>query len=71
MKGNKNTLGKHHSDDTKKKMSEVHMGKSHSEETKRKISEANKDMKFFNNGVINKRAKECPEGFVPGRLKKP
>lgn len=30
-----------------------------------------KGMHFFNNGKINIRAKECPDGFVPGRIKKP
>ena len=25
-------------------------------------------MKWFNNGEKNVRAKECPKGFVPGRL---
>jgi hypothetical protein len=24
--------------------------------------------KWFNNGIVNKRAEICPEGFVPGRL---
>jgi len=27
-------------------------------------------MKFWNNGCINVRAKECPEGFVAGRIKR-
>lgn len=94
-KGNKHSLGKHWSEEHKRKMSESQMGKTHSEETKRKISEANKGknlgnknnlgkhwseetkkkiseankgMKWFNNGIISKRAKECPLGFVPGRL---
>ena len=44
-------------------------GKHHSEETKKKMSEARKGKRWFNNGIINIRAKECPEGFVPGRLK--
>ena len=70
--------GKPHSEETKKKMSESHKGKKrgpHSEETKRKMSEAmkgntnNKGTKWFNNGEINKRCFECPEGFVPGRLR--
>ena len=26
--------------------------------------------RWFNNGVINVKRKECPEGFVPGRMKK-
>lgn len=56
-------------------------GKHHSEEARRKIAEANKGNTFakgnkstkgtrwFNNGKINVRVKECPEGFVPGILK--
>ena len=86
MKGEKNPFyGKHHSGETKKKMREArkgkHLGKDnsfygkhHSEETRKKISEINKvrmkGMRFFNNEKINIRAKECPEGFVPGRIKK-
>lgn len=27
-------------------------------------------LKYFNNGIINKRAKSCPEGFIPGQIKK-
>ena len=107
MKGNKNMLGKHHSEEAKKKMSEAkkgnkyNLGKHFSEETKKKLSEANKGkylgkdnpfygkhhsdelkkklseinkvrmkgMYWFNNGKINIRAKECPSGFVPGRVK--
>ena len=86
-KGEKNLFyGKHHSEEAKKKMSEVrkgkHLGKdnpfygkTHSEEFRKKIGEINKvkmkGMRFFNNGKINIRAKECPDGFVPGRIKKP
>ena len=85
-KGEKNSFyGKHHSEEIKKKMSEArkgkHLGKdnpfygkTHSEEFRKKIGEINKvkmkGMRFFNNGKINIRAKECPEGFVPGRIKK-
>ena len=86
MKGENNPFyGKHHSEETRKKLKEArkgkHLGKDnsfygkhHSEETKKRISAANKvkmkGMRFFNNGIINIRAKECPEGFVPGRIKK-
>ena len=74
--GNKYFLGKHHSEESKNKNSEAHKGKKFSEETKKKIGEANKGNKYhlgkhwYNNGKISKRAYECPEGFVPGRLQK-
>ena len=44
-------------------------GKKFSAENKKKIGEAKKGMLFFNNGKINIRARECPPGFVPGRIK--
>ena len=84
--GEKNPFyGKHHSEEAKKKNAEAHKGKHlgkdnpfygkhHSDELKKKLSEINKvrmkGMRFFNNGKINIRAKECPEGFTPGRLRK-
>lgn len=100
-KGNTNTLGKRHSEESKKKMSlakkgmyigekNPFYGKTHSEETRRRLSEAAKNMseetkkkmseakkgntnvrgtRWFNNGEINIRAKECPPGFVPGMFK--
>ena len=40
------------------------------EAAKKKMSAQRKGMRFFNNGKINKRAKECPPGFIPGRLRK-
>ena len=40
-----------------------------SEETKRKIAAAKQGLHWFNNGIKNVRARECPEGFVKGRLK--
>ena len=86
MRGENNPFyGKHHSEEAKKKNSEAHKGKylgkdnpfygkTHSEDVKKRIGEKNKvrmkGMRFFNNGKINIRAKECPEGFVPGRIKK-
>lgn len=39
--GNKYSCGKHHSDETKRKMSESHKGKIHNEEHRRKLSDAN------------------------------
>ena len=75
-KGNKYALGYHHTDETRKKIREAREGKHRSDETKKKIGEAAKGNKnvrgtrWFNNGKISKRAYECPEGFVPGRIKK-
>ena len=70
-------IGKHHSEETKKKMGEAKKGKKLSEETKKKLSEAHKGkniwtkgVHWYNNGRINIRAKECPEGFTPGILRK-
>ena len=65
---------KNMSAETKKKMREAHKGKKHSAETKKKIAEAKKGntntkgRHWYNNGEINIRAKECPDGFVLGRL---
>ena len=61
--------GKKRSEETKKKISETMKGKRLSEETKKKLSEAHKGTRWYNNGIINIRAKECPGGFVPGRLR--
>ena len=85
-KGEKNSFyGRHHTEESKRRNSEArkgkHLGKDnsfygkhHSDELKKKLSEINKvrmkGMRFFNNGKINIRAKECPDGFVPGRIKK-
>ena len=74
--------GKHHTEEAKRKMSEAHkgryigrtptwlVGKQLSEEHKQKDREAILGLKYWNNGIKNVRAKECPEGFVRGRLKK-
>ena len=61
--------GKKRSEETKKKLSEANKGKKLSEETKMKIGAAKKGMCWFNNGEKCVRANECPEGFVPGRIK--
>ena len=95
-KGNKYRLGKHHNDETRRKISIANKGikrkslteetkqkiaeslkgkttwnkgKHHSEETKQKMSDAMKGLHWFNNGIINTRAKSCPEGFVKGMIK--
>ena len=62
--------GKPRSEETKKKMSDAKKGKPKSEETKKKMSLQKTGRRWFNNGKINIRAKECPGGFVPGILKR-
>ena len=65
--------GKKFSEEHKKKIGEANKGKHLSEEAKRKISEANRinniGRHWYNNGEISIRAKECPPGFIPGRIK--
>ena len=39
-----------------------------SDETRVKISKVQKGLHWYNNSEVNVRAKECPEGFVKGRL---
>lgn len=62
-------VGKHHSEETKQKMREAGLKKKHTKETRKKMSETWKGVGWFNNGVVCVRAKKCPEGFTPGRLK--
>ena len=62
--------GKKMSEEYCRKNSESHKGKPKSEETRRKIGAAKKGTRWFNNGKINILAKECPDGFTPGRLRK-
>lgn len=69
-KGNKYMLGKHLSEETRRKMSEAKKGKHLSDEAKRKLSAAKQGSHWWNNGIKTIRAKSCPEGFVKGRLKK-
>ena len=77
-----NNEGKKFSEETRKKMSEARKGKTgpnkgkkFSEDTRKKMREAHKGntntkgKHWYNNGKINIRAKECPEGFVPGVLR--
>lgn len=69
--------GKHLSDSTKQKLREANLGKKLSPETRMKISLSGKGKNtwakgrhWYNNGFVAVSAYECPEGFVPGRLKK-
>ena len=67
--------GKKMSEESKKKNREAHKGKCISEEHKNKLSEANKGnthtkgKHWYNNGKISIMSKECPPGFIPGRIK--
>lgn len=64
--------GKRTSEETKRKLSEAHKGQKLSEEHKRKIGEASKQRhnnlgrRYYTNGVVNKMALECPDGFWLG-----
>lgn len=67
---NNHFYGKSHSEESKKKMSEIKKGKKHLKETKLKVSEAVKGKKWWNDGISNKRSKECPgDGWRLGRIK--
>ena len=59
--------GKHLSAETRKKISEARKGKPSVMKGK---TIRLKGTQWFNNGVKSIRAKECPEGFVKGRIKK-
>ena len=75
--GNTNTKGKHHSAETRQKMSEAlsgenhpFFGRHHSAETCKKMSKSRKGKHWWNDGVSCKLARECPgEGWKRGRLK--
>lgn len=41
-----------------------------SDEIKAKISKTITGSRWWNNGVVERQAKECPDGFIAGRLKK-
>jgi hypothetical protein len=44
-------------------------GKKRTRESIEKTAMKNRGKKWFNNGIINTKAKECPEGFVAGRIR--
>lgn len=66
------STGRLHSEETKRKISAANKGRIFSEETKKKMSASRKGKivgsKWWNNGVEERFAKECPVGFVKGRL---
>ena len=48
-------------------LSKALLGKKLSEETKNKISKVQEGFRWWTNGAVNTRCKECPEGFYLGR----
>lgn len=67
MKGKPNIwkLGRKASNETRRKMSEAHKGKPQLWMKTRDLG-----THWYNNGLKNIRAKECPDGFVLGKLSK-
>lgn len=61
-------LGATASEETKQKIREANLGKKQSDETKLKRKETLSKLKWWNNGIKNLRAAECPEGYVAGRI---
>lgn len=66
-----------HNPEYRKKKSEMSKGEKNgnygnywSDEMKKNLSSKKKGLKAFNNGIICVMRKECPEGFVPGSLRK-
>lgn len=69
MKGSGNPMyGRHRTEQEKQKLRDVRLGKKLSVETKKQLSDSHKGLRWWNNGISNIFAKECPEGFIPGRI---
>ena len=63
-KGNKYALGYRHTDEAKQKMSDAHKGQNPwNKGDKGKLH-------WCNNGIKSVMVEECPEGFVPGRIRR-
>ena len=62
--------GKKRSKETRNRISEAKKGHLVTEEQKNKQSKAIKGRRWYNNSKICVMSFECPEGFVPGRIKK-
>lgn len=68
-KGNKSPFkGIPRDQEVKDKISESKRGIKHSEERRKINSESHKGLSWWNNGEKEVHCKECPEGFVKGRL---
>lgn len=61
--------GKRMSEETKQKLRDYWTGTHRDEETKNKMSKSMIGMRWWNNGVKCVRARECPDGFVSGRIR--
>lgn len=64
------------SEEARQKMSDAHKGRKYSEKTRCKMSNSHKGKNtwtkgthWYNNGKVCIKCKECPPGFVAGRLK--
>lgn len=76
-KGESNPMyGKHLSEEHKNKISEAmkghrnSLGKKHSAEHNKKIGAASIGKHWYNNGKENRFCFKCPDGFIPGMLRK-
>ena len=69
-KGKKQFLGLHHTEETKQKMSIRMSGENNPMFGKSGVNSPTFGKHWFNNGIINVRARECPDGFVRGIKRK-
>ena len=67
----KSKTGIRYGEEVRRRLSESHRGKKCSASHRRNIAESKMGCHWFNNGIENKFARECPPDFVPGQLKKP
>lgn len=63
------TKGKHLSLERRQQIREARLGSKQSSETKERRRQSMSKLKWYNNGESCCRALQCPEGYVPGRLK--
>jgi hypothetical protein len=72
-------IGYKHTDEARKNMSASRIGNTNGSALKGKkkpdghannVRQANIGLRFFNNGIITVRTRDCPDGFVPGMIRK-
>lgn len=66
----KSLKGRKHSDEFKKKVSEGILNSLKHKDAVEKCAAFHRGKKFFNNGEICILAETCPDGFVPGKIKR-